>query len=76
MIYSAVGFRIRPAHCSARALKVVWGLNFNPKNCAQLPPEIADLPFTVGFWFLGGLVIALPAGIVATLILRSRKRLD
>jgi len=25
LIYSAVGFRIRPAHCSARALKVCVG---------------------------------------------------
>ena len=39
LIYSAVGFRIRPSHCSARALKVVWGLNFNPTNYEKLMPE-------------------------------------
>ena len=40
----------------------------------QLPPEIANLPFKVGFWFLGGLVITLPAVIIATIILKARKR--
>jgi hypothetical protein len=40
----------------------------------QLPPEIANLPFKVGFWFLGGLVIAMPAVIVVTIILQARKR--
>jgi hypothetical protein len=40
----------------------------------QLPPEIANLPFKVGFWFLGGLVIAMPAVIVAAIILRARMR--
>jgi hypothetical protein len=38
----------------------------------QLPPEIANLPFKVGFWFLGGLVITIPAGAVASIILRSK----
>jgi hypothetical protein len=42
----------------------------------QLPPEIANLPFKVGFWFLGGLVIAIPAGIVVTIILRAKKHPD
>jgi len=36
LIYSADSFRIRPAHCSARALKVCvglgLGLNFIPTN--------------------------------------------
>ena len=41
-----------------------------------LPPEIANLPFKVGFWFLGGLVITLPAVIIATVILRANKRPD
>jgi hypothetical protein len=40
----------------------------------QLPPEIANLPFKVGFWFLGGLVITIPAGAVASIILRSKTR--
>jgi hypothetical protein len=40
----------------------------------QLPPEIANLPFKVGFWFLGGLLLAIPATIVVTIILRARKR--
>jgi hypothetical protein len=40
----------------------------------QLPPEIANLPFKVGFWFLGGAVIAIPVAIVVTIILRARKR--
>jgi len=39
----------------------------------QLPPEIANLPFKVGFWFLGGLVIAIPVAIVASIILRAKK---
>jgi hypothetical protein len=39
-----------------------------------LPPEIANLPFKVGFWFLGGLLVALPADIVITIIMRARKR--
>jgi hypothetical protein len=39
-----------------------------------LPPEIANLPSKVGFWFLGGLVVAIPAGIIVTIILRARKR--
>jgi hypothetical protein len=34
-----------------------------------LPPEIAELPFKVGFWFLGGILIAIPAFIVARSIL-------
>jgi hypothetical protein len=40
-----------------------------------LPPEIANLPSKVGFWFLGGLVVAIPAVIVVTIILRARKHL-
>jgi len=39
----------------------------------QLPPEIANLPFKVGFWFLGGLVIAIPIATVASIILRAKK---
>ena len=38
-----------------------------------LPPEIINLPFKVGFWFLGGLAITLPAVIIATVILRAKK---
>jgi hypothetical protein len=40
----------------------------------QLPPEIANLPFKVGFWFLGGLVLAIPLAIVASIILRAKKQ--
>lgn len=43
----------------------------------QLPPEVTNLPFKVGFWFLGGLAIAMPAFIVTRLILwlkRPRKQ--
>jgi len=39
----------------------------------QLPTEIANLPFEVGFWFLGGLIIAVPAGIVATIFMRATR---
>ena len=41
-----------------------------------IPLEIGNLPFKVGFWFLGGLVIALPAVIIATVTLRASKRQD
>ena len=41
-----------------------------------LPPEIMNLPFKIGFWFLGGLILVLPAVIVISLIMRDRKNLD
>jgi hypothetical protein len=34
-----------------------------------LPPGAADFPFKVGFWFLGGIAIAMPAYIVTRIIL-------
>lgn len=43
---------------------------------SQLPPEVANVPFKVGFWFLGGITMAMPAIIVTRLILwlkRPRK---
>jgi len=39
----------------------------------QLPPEITNLPFKVGFWLLGGILMATPAVIVTRLILSRRK---
>jgi hypothetical protein len=39
----------------------------------QLPPEIANLPFKVGFWLLGGILTAIPAVIVTRLILSRSK---
>jgi len=50
------------------SIEDVWG------TILQLPPEIANLPFKVAFWFLGGLVIAIPAVILVTIILKARKR--
>ncbi len=35
----------------------------------QLPPEIVNLPFKVGFWFLGGIIIVMPALIITRIIL-------
>jgi len=49
----------------------------DPSIISQLPPEIANLPFKVGFWFLGGITMAMPAIIVTRLILwlkRPRKQ--
>jgi hypothetical protein len=43
----------------------------------QLTLEITNLPFKVGFWFLGGMAIAMPALITTRLILwlkRPRKQ--
>jgi hypothetical protein len=42
----------------------------------QLSPEIMNLPFKVGFWFLGGLIIVLPAVIVITIIMKNKKYSD
>jgi hypothetical protein len=39
----------------------------------RFPPEIANLPFKVGFWLLGGLLAATPAMLVTTIILRAKK---
>ena len=47
-----------------------------PSFISRLPPGVASLPFKVGFWFLGGIAVAMPAGIVTRLILwlkRPRK---
>ena len=55
-----------------KSIKDVLG----PSITSQLPPGIASLPFKVGFWFLGGIALALPAFIVASLVLwlkRPRK---
>jgi len=43
----------------------------------QLPPEILNLPFKIGFWFLGSIITALPAVIVTRLIMvRRREKLN
>jgi len=44
-----------------------------PSIISQLPPEAVNLPFKIGFWFLGGIAIVMPAYIVTQLIL-WRKR--
>jgi len=44
-----------------------------PNIIQMLPPLVADLPYKVGFWFLGGLIIAIPA-YIATKIVLWRKR--
>ena len=41
----------------------------DPSIISQLPPGVANLPFKVGFWFLGGITMALPAYTVTRLIL-------
>lgn len=49
----------------------------DPSIISQLPPEVANLPFKVGFWFLGGIAMVTPAYIVTRLILwlkRPRKQ--
>ena len=44
-----------------------------PNIIQMLPSAVANLPYKVGFWFLGGLVLAMPASIAAKIIL-WRKR--
>ena len=44
-----------------------------PKIIQMLPPPVANLPYKVGFWFLGGLIAATPAYIITKIIL-WRKR--
>jgi len=44
-----------------------------PDIIQMLPPPVAWLPYKVGFWFLGGLIIATPA-YIATKIILWRKR--
>jgi hypothetical protein len=44
-----------------------------PNIIQMLPSIVADLPYKVGFWFLGGLVVAVPAYIITKIIL-WRKR--
>jgi hypothetical protein len=39
----------------------------------MLPSSIAGLPYKVGFWFLGGLIIALPVYILTKIILWRKK---
>lgn len=40
-----------------------------------LPPPLPDVPFKLGLWFLGGIILALPALIISKIIL-ERKRLS
>jgi len=44
-----------------------------PNITQMLPSPVANLPYKVGFWFLGGLVVAMPAYIITKIIL-WRKR--
>lgn len=44
-----------------------------PNILQMLPPPVAELPYKVGFWFLGGLVFAMPAYLVTKIVL-WRKR--
>jgi len=44
-----------------------------PDIIQMLPAPVASLPYKVGFWFLGGLVVAMPAYIITKIIL-WRKR--
>ncbi len=41
----------------------------------HLQPEIANFPFKVGFWFIGGIFLTIPAVLVTRLVLSRRKRL-
>ena len=48
-----------------------------PNVIQMLPPPVAWLPYKVGFWFLGGLIIATPAYIATKIILwRKRSRVQ
>lgn len=44
-----------------------------PNIIQMLPPPVAELPYKVGFWFLGGLTMATPTYLVVRIIL-WRKR--
>jgi len=44
-----------------------------PNLIQMLPPPVAWLPYKVGFWFLGGLVVATPAYIAAKIFLWREK---
>ena len=44
-----------------------------PRLTALLPVGVADLPFKVGFWFLGAITIAVPALLVTRIILWRRR---
>jgi len=49
----------------------------DPSIISLLPSEVASLPFKVGFWFLGGIVMVLPAYTITHIILwlkRPRKQ--
>jgi hypothetical protein len=38
-----------------------------------LPSPIPDLPFKVGFWFLGGIIVALPAYIISKTVIEHKR---
>ena len=50
-------------------LENLLGLNL----VQMLPPPIAELPYKVGFWFLGGFVLAMPAYVVVRIALWRKK---
>jgi hypothetical protein len=45
----------------------------DPSIIQILPPPVASLPFKVGFWFLGGIVVAVPAYILTKIVLWRKK---
>ena len=38
-----------------------------------LPPPIPDIPFKLGFWFIGGIILALPALIISKIIIEHKR---
>ncbi len=38
-----------------------------------LPPPIPDIPFKLGLWFIGGIILALPALIVSKIIIEHKR---
>lgn len=45
----------------------------DPSITQVLPSPILDLPFKVGFWFLGGIIIALPAYIISKIVIEHKR---
>jgi hypothetical protein len=39
----------------------------------MLPTAIAEIPFKVGFWFLGGIILAMPAYVISKIIIERKK---
>jgi hypothetical protein len=45
----------------------------DPSIIQILPSPIPDMPFKAGFWFLGGIIIALPAYIISKIVIEHKK---